>query len=335
MARLDYANARLGARRADLLGVQGLRELLARPTLEARVELLRTRRAGARVPAVLGADPLGEVERALREAWREEAEGLLADAEAVRPKRLLAVFLALEEARAVKAVLRGVAQGAPPERTLAAAPPVPGLGEEALRLAASAPGLDAAVAVLEAAGSALAGPVREALPPTADLGLLPAEIAADRTALARARRACRGWSEDASLLRRHLEDRVDVRNATTLLALAGAAPALDPWVAGGRRLRDAELRSLGGAPPAQARAAIERVFPQAAGRLGTPWAAERALERTLLAPLRREARRRPHSIAVPLAYLAERRAEIRSAAVVLRGAALGLPGEELLDLAEA
>lgn len=334
MARLDFANARLGARRAQLLGVSGLRELLARATLEAQVELLRARRVGAAVPAVLGPDPLAEVERALRETWRIEAARLLEDVETARPRRLIAAYLALDEAQAVKAVLRGVAQGAPPDRTLAAAPPVPGLGEEALRLAASAPGLEAAVAALEAAGSTLVARVREALPPSPDLGLLPAEVAVDRAVLARARAACRRRGEDELLLHRHLEDRADVRNAMTLLALAGAPPALDLRVAGGRRLDEPAFHGLCGAPAAEVRAALARAFPGTEAALSAPWAAERALERTLVAPLRREARRRPLSIAVPLAYLAERRAEVRCVALVLRGAALGLPGEEILDLAE-
>jgi hypothetical protein len=38
---------------------------------------------------------------------------------------------------------------------------------------------------------------------------------------------------------------------------------------------------------------------------------------------------------VPLAYLAERRAEVRRVALSLRGAQLGLPGDELLSLVEA
>jgi V/A-type H+-transporting ATPase subunit C len=40
-------------------------------------------------------------------------------------------------------------------------------------------------------------------------------------------------------------------------------------------------------------------------------------------------------VAVPLRHLLERRAEVRRAALVLRAAAIGLPGEELLSLVEA
>jgi V/A-type H+-transporting ATPase subunit C len=335
MARLDYVNARLGARRARLLGPPALRELLARATLEARVELLRGWPVGSVLPAALGADPLADVERALREGWRREAADLLADVEGARPRALLQAFLALEEATAVKAVLRGVAQGLPADRTLAAAPPVPGLGEAALQAAAGAPGVESAIEALASAGSALAAPVREALGLRGEGGLLPLEIAADRAAFARARAACRGGGEDAALLLGHLEDRVDARNAASLLELAGTPAAADFFVPGGRRLDEASFRRLLGAATGEVRAALGRAFPGTDAALAAPWSADRALERALLAPLRREARRRPLSIAVPLAYLAERRAEIRRVALVLRGAALGLEGGEILDLAEA
>jgi V/A-type H+-transporting ATPase subunit C len=228
-----------------------------------------------------------------------------------------------------------VAHG-PPAAPLAAAPPVPGLSDEALRAAASAPGLEAAVDALAAGGCTLAGALREALPRRDRAGLAALEVAADRAAYARALGAARSTrGEDAALVLRHVEDRVDACNARTLVALASAPPVDDPWVRGGRRLPEPELRALAGAPPADVRRALARAFPGPEAALALPWSADRALERALVASLRREARRSPLSIAVPLAYLAERRAEVRRAAVVLRGASLGLPGDELLDLAEA
>lgn len=335
MARLDYLNARLAARRARLLGPPALRELLGRPTLQARLELLRGWPVGATLPSALGPEPLADVERALREGWRREAAALLEDAEGARPRSLLRAFLDLDEAAAVKAILRGVAQGLPPEATLAAAPPVPGLGEDALRAIAVAPGIASAVEALAATGSALAAPLRKALGLRTDGGLLPLELAADRAALERGRAACRRGGEDAALLRAHLQDRVDARNAASLLALAGAPAGIDAFLPGGRRLDEAGFHRLLGAPAAQVRAALAEVYPGTDAALAAPWSADRALERALLAPLRREARARPLSIAVPLAYLAERRAEIRRVSLVLRGAELGLEGGEILDLAEA
>lgn len=282
-----------------------------------------------------GEDALAAVEDALRVDLRREALAILAEAEGTRARALLAAFLGLEEAAAVKAVLRGVVQGAPLDLALRAVPILPELPDAALRAAAAASTLEAALAVLAAAGSSLASPVREALPAFAQHGLLPLEIAADRAAFARAGLAARGRTEDAKVLARHLVDRVDARNATTLLALSGTAPAADWYVPGGRRLHADEFRRLAGAPVQAIRAAVAAAFPASAAGLASPWSADRALERALLAPLRREARLRPLSLAVPLAYLLARRAEVRRVALVLRGTALGLPGDEILDLAEA
>ncbi|ABS26767.1 V-type ATPase subunit [Anaeromyxobacter sp. Fw109-5] len=338
MARLDFANARLGARRARLLDDAALRALLARGGEAERLEALRASALGAAVPAgrTGGPDALLRVEAALREALRQEGMRLLEETEGGRARALLEAFLALDEAAAVAAIARGVAAGAPVDRTLAAAPPVPGLPADALRAAASARDVPAALAALAAAGSAVgaaagafAGGFR------AERGLLPLEIAAERAALARARRACRRGGEDAAILARHLADRVDSRNAATLLALAGAVPAADALLEGGRSLAGETLRRVAALRHGDAvRDAVSAALGMSAAELATPWGAERALERRLVLALRREARARPLSLAVPLAHLAARRAEVRRVALVLRGAALGLPAEEILSLAE-
>ncbi|HET8540298.1 MAG TPA: V-type ATPase subunit [Anaeromyxobacter sp.] len=336
MARLDYANARIGARRAQLLDASALREVLARPSLEARLELLRRLRVGTALPDVPGPDPVASAEAALREAWRRDAAGVLADAEGDRARALLGAFLGLDDAAAVKAVLRAVARGLAPDRALAAAPPSPGLGEAALRHAAAASGVEEAIDRLAAAAPDLGAALRRAATAAAAGDLLPLEVAADRAAAARAGAAARGPAEDARILRRHLEDRIDARNAATLLALAGAPPRADAFVPGGRRLPEAEFRRLAGAAAATVRAALGRLVRRGdAAALATPWGADAALERAWIAPLRREARARPLSIAVPLAYLAERRAELRRVGIVLRGAELGLAAGEILDLVEA
>ena len=336
MARLDYANARLGARRAQLLGTGALRELLARPSLEARLDLLRRMRLGAALPDGGGADPLAGAEIGLREAWRREAATVLADAEGVRARALLEAFLGIDDAAAAKAILRAVARGLGADRALAAAPPTPGLDEAALRLAAAAATLPEAVGRIDAAAPAIGRALREALPACAPGDLLPLEVAADRAVTDRAREAAAGGDEDGAVLLRHLEDRVDVRNAATLLALADTPPRADAFLPGGRRLREPEFRRLAGAAGEAVRAAIARLFPGVPrAALATPWGADVALERAWIAPLRREARVRPLSIAVPLAYLADRRAEVRRVALLLRGAEIGIAPDELLDLVEA
>jgi V/A-type H+-transporting ATPase subunit C len=165
--------------------------------------------------------------------------------------------------------------------------------------------------------------------------MLHLELAVDRAAFDTALRAGRGRGEDRGILRRHVERRIDARNAATLVALAGSRPAADAFVAGGRSLAASDFERLAGAPPGAVRARLSRLFGCAEAALSTPWSADRALEEAALRPLRREARLRPLSLAVPLAYLAERQAEIRRVALLLRGAALGLSGDEILDLVEA
>jgi V/A-type H+-transporting ATPase subunit C len=337
VARLDFANARVAARRARLVGVRELRALLARPTPEARLEALRPTALGAALPAeprTGDGAPLG-IETGLRLAVRRDALRLLEDVEGSRARMLLEAFLALDEAELVKAVLRGVAAGAPLDRTLAAVPLVPRLPESAVRAAAAAATLDAALSSLEEAGSTVAGAVR-ALPVALERqSLLALELAADRAAVERARLAARRRGEDAAILARHVSDRVDVRNASTVLALAGGTAEESWFLPGGRRFTEAALRGLAASPPAVARSAIAKAFRTTEVALATPWGAHRALERSLLAEARREARARPLSLAVPLAYLLERRAEVERVALVLRGAALGMPGDEILDLADA
>lgn len=335
MARLDRLNARLGARRPALLDGPALRAVLAGATTEARLERLRATAAGAALPAELGAGAvaLTRAESALQAARQAEASWVLGEAEGRRARRLLRAYLGLDEAEAVKAILRGVTHGAPLDATLAAAPPSPALPAAALRAAAAAPGVEAALDLLIAAGSEVATAARAAL---ADGAAWPAvELAADRAAYARAAAACRRAGEDGRILAAHLADRVDARNAATLLALAGAPPAEPCWLAGGARLDEATLAALAAEEPARARAELAAALGLPAEALATPWGADTALERALLAPVRREARRLPLSLAVPLRHLLERRAEVRRAAVVLRAAAIGVAGEELLDLVEA
>jgi V/A-type H+-transporting ATPase subunit C len=335
VARLDFVNARLGARRSRLGSAGTLRDLLARPSLESRLELVRGLAAGRAVPPAAGDEPLGAAERALRQAVREDALAILAEAEGGRTRRLLAAFLALDEAEAVKVVVRAVARGAPIDETLAAVPPFPGVEEEGLRAAAAASGAADAMAAHAAAGSAVAAAVRAELPADDSApDLARVEVAADRLALARARAACRG-GEDAAVLASHLADRVDVRNATTLLLVAGTSPGATPWLPGGRRWTEPELERLARAGVGEARAAVAAGFPGTGAALAQPWAMDRALAAALVRRLHREARLRPLSIAVPLAYLAARREEARRLAVVLRGTSVELPGDEILDLVEA
>lgn len=333
MARLDHVNARIGARRSRLLGADGLRELLVRPSLAARIELLAQRGRIVSGPLPAEGDGLLAVERALRSAVREEERRLLDEVEGPGARRLLAAAIALGEAQGLKQILRGIAHGLPADRLAAGA--ALGPGEEGLPALAGAASLDDLVGRLRAQESPFAEPIGAALAERDRAALLPAEVAIDRVAAGRVAAAAVRAGEDGAALLEWLAERVDVRNATTLLALGAATPARDLFVPGGRRISAAAFALLARGGVEARRAAAAALVPCPAEQLLDPAGAERLLERSAARRLTLAARRRPLSLAVPLAWLEARREEVRRIAIVLRGAALGLPGDAILDLVEA
>lgn len=337
MARLDYLNARLRARRPALMRAEDVRELLTRPTTEARLELVARRGPPETAPRTIAA-----AQQSLHAALREEARRALAEIEGARARRALAAALAVDDAAVVKAALRAVlstgpgAPGPTAERAMLVAPPSAALAEPTLHALALARTPADVVAALDAARHPIAPALREVLAAPGKALLPRLELAADAAAFRAAREGC-GTGEDAAVVRRHLALRVDVRNAATLLVLgdADAAATGEGFLPGGARLDAARFRALATGPRDAALAAVSAAFRGVGPALARPWTAERALERVVIEALRREARLRPLSVAVPLLYLSERRAEIRRTCVVLRGAELALPGEELLELVEA
>lgn len=336
MSRLDNVNARVGARRSRLIGPEGLRELLVRPTVEGRIELLvRTGRLAA-APAAPEKAQLTAVEAALRAAVRADEARLVREVEGARARRLLTAALGLEEAQALKVLLRGTARGVAPDRLVAMASATAGaLPEERLRSLASAPSPEALATRLATEGSPFAAALEDGLRERDRAGLLSAEVAIDRVAFARVASEAREAGEDAAGLLEWLAIRADVRNATTLLALGVGVPARDLFVQGGGRLGASAFARLAREPPEVRRAAVAALVPCGAERLADPSAAERILARAAVGRLTLAARRRPLSLAVPLAWIEARRDEVRRIAVVLRGAALELPGDSILDLVEA
>lgn len=335
MARLDNVNARVGARRSRLLGADGLRELLVRPTLEARIELLVRSGRLAAPPAEREGAPLDAVEAALRAGLRADEARLLREVEGARPRRLLAAALGLQEAQALKVLLRGTTFGAPPDRLAAMAPATEGLPDARLRELAASPSPEALAERLATGGSPFATPLRAALAERDREGLLPAEVAIDRVAFARVGAAARGGGEDARGLQDWLAREADGRNALTLLALGSALPDRDLFLPGGSRIGADAFARLARGDAGARRAAVAALVPCEPARLADAASAERLLERSATRALTRAARRGPLTLAVPLAWIEARREEVRRIALVLRGAALGLPGEAILDLVEA
>ncbi len=343
MARCDFANARLGARRSRFLGPTGLRELLTRPSLEARLDLLRASAYGPVVPPPgSGADSIAALERGLAALCQRELLRIAADLEGRLPRRLLRAWLALDEAEALKTVFRGLARAEPVDRILSLAEPTPGLGWDELRALASAPSAAEGVGRLAAARSPFAPAAAGALPGLGRPGgAARLEVALDRVAYERAFEAARGRGEDRRVLARLVALRADLANAATLLKLEGTGLAAELFLPGGRRLPERRFRELAGLPRPDLPAAVSPLLPGPALRAGAAEAmarhpgADHLFRRALELGLRREARRRPLSVAVPLSFLQDRRAEMRRIRLVLRGAEFGLPADDFVTLLEA
>jgi vacuolar-type H+-ATPase subunit C/Vma6 len=338
----DYANARISARRSQLLGAVGLREVATRGALDAQVEVLRRSLWGRALERDREAPrDLSAVERAL--AGEETAQR--ADVEAFVGRRLRDVLrsvLLLDAVGALAILLRGVARGDEVEQVLARHVEAPELSVAVARAVASAPDLAGASAALEAAKSPLAPILREALPAARnEPAQLHLEVAMQRAALARARAAAVRARAEADVLREALSLYADHVNAATLLSVASAAHAQDLHLEGGR-LGRAPFARLAALPPA------ERVAPLAAfvnppgsrARLGPsdlvrPGAAEQRLAAVRERALHAAARARPLGLAVALSWLVAVRCELRRIRLVLRGTAFAMPADDLLDLVEA
>ncbi len=352
MARLDNVNARVGARRSRLIGAAGLRELLVRPTLAARIELLVSR---GRLPAVPGLEPpkgaegaaraegvrpddaplLAAVEASLRAGVRADEARLLAEVEGHRQRRLLSAALGLQEGRALKILLRGTTHGVAPDRLVALVPPTERLPEARVRRLAEAASPGALAARLAEEGSPFAEPIRAGLRERDRVGLLAAEVGVDRVAFSRVGEAARGGGEDAAALLDWLAGQADARNATTLLALGTAIPSHHLFLPWGRRIGAAAFARLARGGAEARRAAVAALVPCSPERVMDPSVAELLLDRAEVRRLALAARRLPLSLAVPLAWIEARRDEVRRMAVMLRGASLELPGEAILGMVEA
>lgn len=309
MAATDYANARVAARRARLLGGRGLRELLVRGAAPE---------TAAPGPAELAL----ECARVL---------AFLAGA----PRRKVAALLRLEDAPTLDAVLRGLLLRLPPERILAGAPPSPGLGPGVLGALAALPGPERAPQALSDLGSPLAGAAAAAVKASSEEPrLLRLGIALRRTLVDGVRAEIHGRGEDAMLAARALSLHVDAVNAVTLLVVEAPAHPDELFVPGGT-LDAPAFADLARSPPEVRRERIAAWLDADPAALADAGRASELLARRGERWLAREARARPFSIAPSLAYLAARAGEARRLRVVRLGHEHGLPAEALLDVLEA
>jgi len=342
---LDYANARVRAMKARLLGPHGVLELLAQSGLDARLDYLKKTDYGEAVAAQLarGPDALRAAERGLRTRLLDDLLRIDRFLSGERVRVLFGAVLAFEDGWNLKTILRGVAQGEPAERTVLLLAPTPVLDDPALTELVGQKEVKGVVDLLATWMSPYAPPLTRALPKyLAHRELFLLEAALDLFLFARALEAARGDGEDGRILLRFLETQIDLTNAGTLLKLAGAARGEDLFVPGGRVLGSKRLGQLSALGPQELREALARegrlhLDPRLAamGERADPFTVDQVLHQALGEAMRNEARVNPLSLAVPLVFVLERQAEVRRIRLVLRGAEFGIPADELLALVES
>jgi V/A-type H+-transporting ATPase subunit C len=345
VASLDYANARVRAMKARLMGQHGVLELLARPGLLARLDYLKDTDYGEAVAAHLSKepDPLRAAERGLRTRLLEDLLGIDRFLSGERVRSLFRAVLAFEDGWNLKTILRGVAQGEPPERTFLLLAPTSVLDDPALTELVGQKEVKAVVDHLATWNSPYAVPLTEALAEyLAQRELFPLETALDLFLFARARDAARRDGEDGRILLAFLETQIDLTNAGTLLKLAGAGRGEELFVPGGRVLGRKQFQRLSTLGLQELEEALARqgrlhLSPRLAtmGEPGDPFIVDQALHQALGAAMRRAAMVHPLSLAVPLSFVLERQAEIRQVRLVLRGAEFGIPADEILAFMES
>lgn len=344
-AGCDYANARVRAIRSRLLGRAGITALLAEPGLAGRLEFLKKTDYGEAVTAHLGgeSDQLAAAERALRARLMDDLRQIDKFLGGEGAQTLFRSILAFEDGWAIKTVLRGVSVGEAPERMFLLLTPTPELDHAALEELVRHREVKAVIDLLTTWRSPYAHPLVEGLAAYAlRRELLYLEVALDRFLFSRALTAAGRDGEDGRMLLTFVETQIDLVNAATLLKLAGHGDAEEFFIAGGRSIGPHRYRQYARLAPAALRAALAREGRLLAvaglvrlAALDDPFAADQLLHRALREAMRREALRNPLSLAVPLSFLLDRRAEIQRIRLVLRGAEFGLPATELLELVEA
>jgi len=344
MASCDYANARVRGMQGRLLGQKGITELLAQPGLGARLDYLRKTAYGetAAVQLAREPDPLRGAERGLRMCLVEDLVRIDRYLAGERARSLLRSVLAFEDGWNLKTILRGVANGEPPERMFLLLAPTPVLDDPALRELVGQKDVKAVVDLLATWRSPFAAPLTGAFDRYRihqELFLL--EVALDQFLFARALEAARGDGEDGRVLLGFLETQVDLANAGTLLKLADSVRGEDLFIPGGRHMSRKRFRQLSTLRERELRAALVqqgRLHLDARltlmGERGDPSSVDQILHQARRDAMRREARVHPLSLAVPLAFVLERQTEIRQIRLVLRGAEFGLPADELLARVE-
>jgi len=244
---------------------------------------------------------------------------------------VLDVFIADQERRSLRALLRGALQGAPASARIAGLLPTPGLPVAVLAELAKQASPSAVVAHLVVLRHPDSGRLLP-LVAKAQPEIFPIEVALLRGLAARAIAAAKPGD---STLREFVRERIDLGNVQNAMLLAGGPKDVDPgdaFVGGGRWLSEEQFATAAAATSRHA--CLARVTSALAGSplAGMlPVVADdiTSMERTFLANLMqrlaREARMQPLGSAPLLRVLLRIEAQSRDVRALAWGATLGTP----------
>ncbi|MGE3842144.1 MAG: V-type ATPase subunit [Vicinamibacterales bacterium] len=344
MGRCDYANARVRAMKGRLLGGSGIAELLAQPGLAARLEYLNASAYGTWIARYQAGeqDLLRGAERGLAACAADDIVRIDRFLQGGTAQSVFRAVLALEEGWTLKTLIRSIAHGVPSERILTLIAPTPEFDDSSLRELARQSDVRSLVDLLITWRSPFALPLSTALRrATTDFELFAVEIALDRFLFARALESARRGREDRAWLCAFLERQIDLGNAATLLKRQGVACGEDLFIPGGRLLSLRRFQQFSLLHPRELRIALAKDMSLRldAGLTATvsgadPVRVDQILQKALRDGIREQARINPLSLAVPLSFVLERRAEIQRIRLALRGTEFGLPAQELAALTE-
>lgn len=326
--RWEDLNARargLATHLADAEALDALAEIGELGPLAAEI----ARRGLAASSEMTGPPSAAAIERAL--VRRRGARTALVARWAGDRVRHLAVYFLEEDRRSVRALVRGVLAGAPPEERTAGLCPTPGLPSGLLERLAGERDLAGLADRLDSADHPFAPPVRSLADET------PADLFRFDLALSRAFAEASRPPRGAGRLRRFRAQSIDLENGWSLLLAGGNGGRPEPeelFLEGGDLLDAGTFAGIFAEPSNQGRRsalaeALEDTFAAPAlADPGTPLPRlPRAIHDARVREERRVGRLRPHTAAPLLEYLLRLRGEAMALRRLVWGLALGADAE--------
>ncbi|CAG1065468.1 V/A-type H+/Na+-transporting ATPase subunit C [uncultured bacterium] len=342
---LSYFNARVRSMRGEIMRKADYEPLMRLGSAEALVEKLKATRYGPFIEAAssrysgpleaLSAALLSGLSGSLGQLWKIAPEG-------TRP--LLKAVLSNWEVFDLKTIVRGLSRGVKREEIKAALIPAGEFDVAALTTLLSSKDVFDLVGFLDTWGSPYAAVLRPGLKEYQRNGrIIEMELSADLRTNRLFMEALSAGFFDGRIMREWLALRADLRNALTLLKIAGEGYAVEAasgfFIEGGYKLKRPEFIRLAGLKTKEELLAalketggsvVRSVLEKTAGADAALM--EEAAEDAIKELLRTLSIIDPLSIALPASYIYMKVREIKNLRLLLRGAAFGIPLEELRRL---